>query len=191
MQARSATAHIRRSGIDHRGPVPQPGVVKGSAVVEDVSAADLVHPLRPDGRWYFVGPRSEDPHDSEEGGFKISQSKHYPREQDNTSQLENVEMYTCLWWNPSHSRATEYGYVPEEGIECKVHRWGVRYVAGRGGKDNDAAALIVQWQVGDWRRSQDVTSIFEGLGQQGWLDFEFSDRRDLGEFSMSFDHSLF
>ncbi|KAK1570065.1 uncharacterized protein LY79DRAFT_674263 [Colletotrichum navitas] len=26
------------------------------------------HPLRPDGRWYFVGPGGEDPHDSEQGG---------------------------------------------------------------------------------------------------------------------------
>ncbi|KAJ4294975.1 hypothetical protein N0V88_005216 [Collariella sp. IMI 366227] len=40
------------------------------------------HPLRPDGRWYFVGPGGEDPHDSEQGGYKISDTKHYPRETD-------------------------------------------------------------------------------------------------------------
>lgn len=33
--------------------------------------------LRPDGRWYFVGPGGEDPHDSEQGGYKISCSRPY------------------------------------------------------------------------------------------------------------------
>ena len=40
------------------------------------------HPLRPDGRWYSVGPGGEDPHDSEQGGYKISGKEHYPRETD-------------------------------------------------------------------------------------------------------------
>lgn len=40
------------------------------------------HGLRPDGRWHFVGPGGEDPHDSEQGGYKISDTEHYPREAD-------------------------------------------------------------------------------------------------------------
>jgi hypothetical protein len=37
------------------------------------------HTLCPDGRWYFVGPGGED---SEQGGYKISDTEHYPRETD-------------------------------------------------------------------------------------------------------------
>lgn len=37
------------------------------------------HSLRPDGRWYFVGPGGEDPHDSEQGGYKISGHKTLPQ----------------------------------------------------------------------------------------------------------------
>lgn len=196
------------------------------------------HPLRPDGRWYFVGPRGEDPHDSEEGGFKVS-AEHYPREHDtkedeeldeeweddprggkdydfesdlfriepcreriepvlmafakaltcdNMPNLEVAEIFTYVWWHPSHSRAAEYGIGPEEGIDTKVHRWGVKYVAGRGERGNDSAAPTVQWQVGDWRPSQDVMSIFGRLGQQEWLDLEFGYRRD---FIVSSKSSLF
>lgn len=40
------------------------------------------HPLRPDGRRYFTGPRGEDPHDSEDGGFRITRAGDYPSEFD-------------------------------------------------------------------------------------------------------------
>ncbi|KAK3299548.1 uncharacterized protein B0H64DRAFT_101904 [Chaetomium fimeti] len=33
------------------------------------------HPCAPDGRWYFSGPRSEDPHAT---GYAITQEEHYP-----------------------------------------------------------------------------------------------------------------
>ncbi|OAA73371.1 hypothetical protein ISF_00272 [Cordyceps fumosorosea ARSEF 2679] len=194
------------------------------------------HPLRPDGRWYFIGPRGEDPHDSEEGGFKISDS-HYPRDYDieedgeldeeweddplggtdwdddpdlfrtepcreriepllkafaealtnSMPNLEVAEMYAALWWTPSFRRAVEYGVGPEEAIETKIHRWGVKYSAGE--KGGDATAPTVQWQVGDWRPSQDVMSIFESLGQQEWLDLEFTDGRKRGGLNGSLDGS--
>ncbi|KAJ1332957.1 hypothetical protein MN608_02947 [Microdochium nivale] len=48
------------------------------------------HPLRPDGRWYFVGPHGEDPHDSEDGGFRITE-EHYPPESD-TEEDEDLDI---------------------------------------------------------------------------------------------------
>ncbi|KAL8306252.1 hypothetical protein RB597_003199 [Gaeumannomyces tritici] len=188
------------------------------------------HALRPDGRWYFVGPGGEDPHDSEEGGYKISDADHYPREtdtdgdseadteycdepgddgcysdpdsfriepcreriepllaafaralaRDNMPCLEDAEVFTYLWYHPSDDREAEGKVIPM----TNVHRWGVKLIAGRGGEtkkeeDGDAAAPpaptppVVQWQVGDWRPSQEVMSLFESLGRQEWLDFEW------------------
>jgi hypothetical protein len=57
------------------------------------------HPLRPDGMWYFVGPRGEDPLYSEgfgetrEGGFRISETMDYPREHDVPADREIDEEY--------------------------------------------------------------------------------------------------
>jgi hypothetical protein len=34
------------------------------------------HPWCPDGKWYFVGPRGENPHP--DGGFEITREEHYP-----------------------------------------------------------------------------------------------------------------
>ncbi|KAI2780160.1 hypothetical protein F4815DRAFT_471347 [Daldinia loculata] len=34
------------------------------------------HPWCPDGTWYFVGPRDENPHT--DGGFEITREQHYP-----------------------------------------------------------------------------------------------------------------
>ncbi|KAL1880120.1 hypothetical protein Daus18300_001483 [Diaporthe australafricana] len=191
------------------------------------------HPLRPDGRWYFVGPGGEDPHDSEQGGYKISDTEHYPRDadtdedvdidaeygdnpddeydhhldmfrtepcrertepllaafakslaRDNMLSLEDAEIFTHLWWDPSDDREVEeYGLPMKKG-----HRWGVKFVAGRGGekkmKDGDTAAAaapitppVVQWQVGDWRPSEEVMSLFESLGRQEWLDLEWDKYR--------------
>ncbi|KAK1992451.1 hypothetical protein LX36DRAFT_674543 [Colletotrichum falcatum] len=191
------------------------------------------HSLRPDGRWYFVGPGGEDPHDSGGGGYKISDTEHYPREtdtdedmdldaeygdnpddeydydldmfrtepckgriepllaafarsltRDNMPSLDDAEIFTHLWWYPSDDReAKDYGLPMRQG-----HRWGVKFIAGRGDetkkmKDGDAAAAaaaaaaptppVVQWQVGDWRPSEEVMSLFEGLGRQEWLDLEW------------------
>jgi hypothetical protein len=189
------------------------------------------HSLRSDGRWYFVGPGGEDPHDSEQGGYKISDTEHYPREtdtdedmdldseyddnpddeydyhvdmfrtepcrvriepllaafaksltRDNMPNLEDAEIFTHLWWDPSDDREEqEYGLPLRKG-----HRWGVKFIAGRGSKeqeDGDAAAAaptlpVVQWQVGDWRPSEEVMSLFESLGQQEWLDFEWDRYRE-------------
>ncbi|TIC90840.1 hypothetical protein CH35J_011063 [Colletotrichum higginsianum] len=188
------------------------------------------HTLRPDGRWYFVGPGGEDPHDSEEGGYKISDTEHYPRQtdpdedmeldreygddpecfveyrldmfrtepcrdriepllaafaksltRDNMPSLDDAELFTHLWWYPSDNREVE-GY----DLPMKLgHRWGVKFIAGRGGekkmKDGDAAVAaaaaptppVVQWQVGNWRPSEEVMSLFESLGRQEWLDLEW------------------
>lgn len=203
------------------------------------------HPLRPDGRWYFVGPGGEDPHDSEQGGYKISDSdiKHYPREtdtdedmnddsewgdnpddewdydlymfrtepcrerieplltafakslaHDNMPSLEDAEMFTYLWWYPSEDREVEKYDLPRR----HGHRWGVKFICGRGGRkkaeDGDAAAStaaaepptppVVQWQVGDWRPSVEVLSLFERLGRQEWLDFEWSRYRYTARFDV-------
>ncbi|KAK2052283.1 hypothetical protein LY76DRAFT_598727 [Colletotrichum caudatum] len=196
------------------------------------------HPLRPDGRWYFVGPGGEDPHDSEQGGYKISDTEHYPPETDtdedtdiddnygdnpedfieyrldmfrtkpcrdriepllaafaksltrgNMPSLDDAELFTHLWWYPSENREAE-GY----DLPMRLgHRWGVKFIAGRGGesekKDGDAAAAaaaapttpVVQWQVGDWRPSEEVMSLFESLGRQEWLDLEWDRYRNTRE----------
>ncbi|CAG5158744.1 uncharacterized protein ALTATR162_LOCUS5233 [Alternaria atra] len=222
------------------------------------------HSLRPDGRWYFVGPGGEDPHDSEQGGYKISDTEHYSREigtdedndlgaeydyqitdgceydlnmfrtepcreriepllaafakslaRDNMPSLEDAEIFTHLWWHPSDDREVEkYGLPMKEG-----HRWGVKFIAGRGSKKQKEGDVpqgqgyppqgylqewdqnsqrwfyveqatgraqwdppttaaptppVVQWQVGDWRPSEEVMSLFEILGRQEWLDLEWN-----------------
>lgn len=163
-----------------------------------------IHPLHPDGRWYFLGPSSEDPHDSAEGGYKISGAEHYPRETgtdedvdvdatygdnpddeydchldmvrtepliaafatslDKMPSLDDAEIFTHLWWDPSDDREVEqYTLLMKKG-----HRWDVKFLAGCGGDGAAAAAPtppVVQWQVGDWRPSVDVLSLFESLGR--------------------------
>ncbi|KAJ8116643.1 hypothetical protein OPT61_g1967 [Boeremia exigua] len=190
------------------------------------------HALRPDGRWYFVGPGGEDPHDSEQGGYKVSETEHYPPQtdtdkdedlhdeladnwgeacddgwdlnmfrvepsreriepllaafarslaRDNMPSLEDAEMFTHLWWAPSDEiEAKGYGLPMKKG-----HRWGVKFIAGRGSKrqkPDDAATAptppVVQWLVGDWRPSEEVMDLFESLGRQEWLDFEWKKYRE-------------
>ncbi|KAF3356892.1 hypothetical protein VDGD_04783 [Verticillium dahliae] len=182
------------------------------------------HPLRPDGRWYFVGPRGEDPHPK---GFAISKADHYPPLQTTTEDeevdeqwnedpeggeevdffpdvfrtqpspetiepllsafasavknigaLEDAELFAYLAWCPSDSRAEEYGDEAPYDSENGVHRWGVRYLTAKGG-DEDTVEGVVQWQVGDWRPSQSVLDLFEGLGRQEWLDFTFEEQRKI------------
>ncbi|KAF2997740.1 hypothetical protein E8E14_004065 [Neopestalotiopsis sp. 37M] len=194
------------------------------------------HPLRPDGMWYFVGPRGEDPLRSSggcveerEGGFQISETADYPREYDlpvdkeidyeyddfenpvdlefedlpdmfrtephreriepllasfaaavaNMPKLMDAEIFAYLWWAPSQGREEEYaGDAPYD--RNSVYRWGVRYFAGRGdGCAGNATTTtpVVQWQVGDWRPSIKVMSLFEALGTQEWLDFEVTEGR--------------
>jgi hypothetical protein len=196
------------------------------------------HCLRPDGRWYFIGPGGEDPHDSEQGGYKISDTEHFPREtdtdedmdldgeyhdsptggseydyeldmfriepcreriepllaafaksltRDNMPSLEDAEIFTHLWWQPSDDREVEESRLPMDN----GHRWGVKFIAGRGDnkqKDGDAVAAaptpIVQWQVGDWRPSEEVMSLFENLGRQEWLDLEWNRYRCTAGFDL-------
>jgi hypothetical protein len=201
------------------------------------------HPLRPDGRWYFVGPGGEDPHDSEQGGYKISSPEHYPREtdtdedsdadaeyddnpddeydieldvfrmkpckeriepllaafaksltRDNMPSLEDAEIFTHLMWGPPDDiEAKGYDLPMKRG-----HRWGIKFIAGRGSKkqkgDDDAAAAptppVVQWQVGDWRPSEEVMSLFETLGRQEWLDIEwYQYRREWGRDLLGYGQS--
>ncbi|KAK4128909.1 hypothetical protein N657DRAFT_608773 [Parathielavia appendiculata] len=183
------------------------------------------HPLRPDGSWYFVGPRGEDPHPE---GFAISEADHYPPLQTtaedeevdeqwdedpqggeevdyfpnvfrteplaeriepllsafasavkNMGALEEAELFAYLAWYPSESRADEYGDEAPYDSEKGVHRWGVRYLAGDGNGDEGPVQAAVQWQVGDWRPSQSVLDLFENLGRQEWLDFEFERERNI------------
>ncbi|KAH7354824.1 hypothetical protein BKA65DRAFT_229185 [Rhexocercosporidium sp. MPI-PUGE-AT-0058] len=197
------------------------------------------HPLRPDGMWYFVGPRGEDPlhsdssggsEDDREGGFHISETTDYPREHDipadkeideefdefpngdseldelpdmfrtephreriepllarfaaavaSMPRLKDAEMFAHVWWTPSESREEEYaGDAPYD--KDSVHKWSVRYLAGRDEGDNGdgkTTTPVVQWQVGDWRPSTGVMEIFEALGTQEWLAFEFTEGRPL------------
>jgi hypothetical protein len=189
------------------------------------------HSLRPDGQWYFVGPGGEDPHDSKQGGYKISDTQHYPRDidrdecndlhaqydyqmgdgidydvdmfrtqpcreriepllaafatsltRDKMPSLEDAEVFTHLWWHPSEDRDIEGYDLPMK----KGHRWGVKFIAGRGSNeqiDGDTATTaptppVVQWQVGDWRPSEEVMRLFESLGRQEWLDLEWNRYRD-------------
>lgn len=197
------------------------------------------HPLRPDGMWYFVGPRGEDPlhsdssggsEDDREGGFHISETTDYPREHDipadkeideefdefpngdseldelldmfrtephreriepllarfaaavaSMPRLKDAEMFAHVWWTPSESREEECaGDAPYD--KDSVHKWSVRYLAGRDdGDDGDGKTTtpVVQWQVGDWRPSTGVMELFEALGTQEWLAFEFTEGRPL------------
>ncbi|KAJ4333802.1 hypothetical protein N0V87_007370, partial [Didymella glomerata] len=183
--------------------------------------------MLPDLSFYFVGPGGED---SEQGGYKISDTEHYPRETDtdededlhnelndnlgeaygdgydlnmfrvkpfreriepllaafakslaldNMPSLEDGEMFTHLWWAPSDDMEAK-GYDLPTG---KGHRRGVKFIAGRGSlmqESNRAAAAaaptppVVQWQVGDWRPSQEVMGLFENLGRQEWLNIEWN-----------------
>jgi hypothetical protein len=100
---------------------------------------------------------------------------------DSMPSLEDAEIFTHLWWAPSDDiEEKEYGLPMKKG-----HRWGVKSVAGRGIKkqepDGAAAAApippVVQWQVGDWRPSEEILSLFESLGRQEWLDFEWDKYR--------------
>ncbi|KAJ6785999.1 hypothetical protein PWT90_07635 [Aphanocladium album] len=182
------------------------------------------HSLRADGRWYFVGPGGEDPHDSEQGGYKISGTEHYPRETDTqededvdaeydnnpddeydydlnmfrikpcreriepllaafakcltrekTPSLEDAEIFTHLRWQPGDDADFGKYDLPMK----KDHRWGVKLITGRGveKQDSDAVAAptrpVVQWQVGDWRPSEEVMSLFGSLGEQEWLDLQW------------------
>lgn len=198
------------------------------------------HTLCPDGRWYFAGPGGEDPHDSEQGGYKILDTEHYPRERDtnededihrelsdnfgevcddgwdvnmfrvepqreriepqlaafakslardNMPSLDNAEMYTYLWWEPEDAIAAK-GYDLPMG---KCHRWGVKFIAGRGGKkqkSDEAAATaeptlpVVQWQVGNWKPSREVMNLFESLGRQEWLDLQWNPYRNTSGFDL-------
>ncbi|KAK3898507.1 hypothetical protein C8A05DRAFT_18933 [Staphylotrichum tortipilum] len=193
------------------------------------------HSLRPDGRWYFVGPGGEDAYDSEQGGYKISDTKHYPCEtdtdedvalhveyddsprseydlsvdmfrtepcreriepllvafaksltRDNMPSLEDAEIFTYLWWQPSDDSAVEEYDLPTRNS----HRWGVKFIAGRGSKtqkDGDAIAPttpVVQRQVGNWRPSKEVIGLFESLGRQEWLGFEWSRYRYTAGFDL-------
>lgn len=45
------------------------------------------HPCGPDGRWYFSGPRGEDPYVK---GFAITRAEHYPPDQENEEETHQV-----------------------------------------------------------------------------------------------------
>ncbi|KAJ1331975.1 hypothetical protein MN608_05440 [Microdochium nivale] len=201
------------------------------------------HLLRPDGRWYFTGPRGEDPHDSDQGGFRISNTNHYPPEIDqaedkakdkeweddrwgsspydfipdmfrtkpcreriepllaafaqaltrkNMPELEVAELFAFLWWSPSESREEEYDVEdPDDWTPPNNHRWGVKYIAVNEDESSDYGGPVVQWQVGEWRPSQRILSLFEALGRQEWRDFEHRRGRHLGSFDLKLQRYLY
>jgi hypothetical protein len=61
---------------------------------------------------------------------------------DNIPSLEDAEIFTHLWWDPLDDReAEEYSLLMRKG-----HRWGVKFIAGRGSKkekDGNAAAAAL------------------------------------------------
>ncbi|UPX14728.1 uncharacterized protein EKO05_0005202 [Ascochyta rabiei] len=63
------------------------------------------HALRPDGRWYFVGPCGEDLHDSEQRGYKASDTEQYPRETDTDEDMDLHAEY-----NGNLGKAYDDGY---------------------------------------------------------------------------------
>ncbi|KAJ1326790.1 hypothetical protein MN608_08238 [Microdochium nivale] len=124
-------------------------------------------------------------------------------------ELRDAELFAYLWWDPSHDRMDEFEYWEGEdrpyGEQLEeddyadgiVHKWGVRYLTGRGkraaddgddegvnGDHDDAAATttpVVQWHVGDWRPSPEVMSLFEAMGAQEWLEFDIDEGRSRDE----------
>jgi hypothetical protein len=95
--------------------------------------------------------------------------------------LKDAEMFTYVWWMPWRTREEEYAGDAPYDHHC-VHRWGARYLAGRGGGsdshgDDKPTTPVVQWQVGDWRPSTEVMALFEALGTEEWLDFELTNGR--------------
>ncbi|KAK8009536.1 hypothetical protein PG991_012087 [Apiospora marii] len=55
------------------------------------------HPCAPDGRWYFSGPRGEDPHGAA-GGFAITTAAHYPpTDDDGLHECDEGEATHALW----------------------------------------------------------------------------------------------
>ncbi|GAB1321114.1 hypothetical protein MFIFM68171_11324 [Madurella fahalii] len=163
------------------------------------------HPLRPDGSWYFVGPRGEDPHPE---GFAINEADHYPPVQ-TTAEDEEVDEQ----WDVDPQGGEEVEFFPDvfrteplaeriepllAGFPSAVKNMGVlerrsslptwRGILPRAGQTNTGtrrrttaktACIVVQWQVGDWRTSQSVLGLFEDLGRQDWLDFEFEQKRNI------------
>ncbi|TQN70049.1 hypothetical protein CSHISOI_05265 [Colletotrichum shisoi] len=63
------------------------------------------HPLRPDGSWYFVGPRGGDPHSE---GFVISEADHYPPLQA-TAEDEEIDEQ----WDEDPQGGEEVDYFPD------------------------------------------------------------------------------
>ncbi|KAJ1323564.1 hypothetical protein MN608_10808 [Microdochium nivale] len=95
---------------------------------------------------------------------------------DNMPRLEDAELFAWLCWSPR----VEEDLEDDESLdaELETYRWGVKYIAPIGPQRENMEGEhqregIVQWQVGDWRPSQDVLHAFEELGvTQEWLDFE-------------------
>ncbi|KAK7976993.1 hypothetical protein PG988_004483 [Apiospora saccharicola] len=72
------------------------------------------HPCAPDGRWYFSGPRGEDPH--ADGGFAITREAHYPPIDDLDEDEYDEELHT-LW----HDEQEEH-----DDSECEERIWDCR-----------------------------------------------------------------
>lgn len=101
---------------------------------------------------------------------------------DNMLSLENAEVFTHLWWNPSDDIEVK-GYGLPMG---KDHRCGVSSLLGVMVRSTSPTMLLLQhqlhrwceWQVGHWRPSEEVKGLFGRLGRKEWLNFEWATYRE-------------
>lgn len=81
----------------------------------------------------------------------------------------------CAWlaWAPGEEMAEEY-----DEDEESLHRWGVEYKRGESGNG------MVEWQVGNWRPSEELLELFGSVNGDGeveivWKDFKHVHMRTL------------
>ncbi|EKG15790.1 hypothetical protein MPH_06993 [Macrophomina phaseolina MS6] len=93
--------------------------------------------------------------------------------------VERADVGVYLAWAPGWEMEEEYeDEAPFGEDEESLHRWGVEYVRSEGGK------AVVEWQVGEWRPSDELLELFESANDGGevemiWKDFEFIHMRTL------------
>lgn len=94
--------------------------------------------------------------------------------------LERAEVCVWLAWAPGEEMAEEYDEdeAPFVEDEESLHRWGVEYKRVEGGDG------VVEWQVGDWRPSEELLELFGSVNGGGevemvWKDFEYVHMRTL------------
>ncbi|KAK2880123.1 hypothetical protein FQN49_000537 [Arthroderma sp. PD_2] len=100
--------------------------------------------------------------------------------------LESANLETWLSWDPSVEMQEEYDtlrtgvpYTLPREYGDNNHRWGVRYSKGLG-----SGRRLLEWQVGEWRASEETSQLFHRIGEgleEVWKEFEYVDERDLDD----------